>query len=742
MFGQEQDWETLSGTVENIIHRNQDDGYTVLELSSKGELYTAVGAELADVQEGEEVTLHGRFTTHANFGEQFRAEACEAHLPDTAAMIRRYLAAGALPYIGKALAGRIVDAFGDKTLEIIATDPMALTKVKGITPQKARAASKEFKRIYGVREAISSLAQYELPASAAIALFRKYGPDTADIVSQNPFLLCEPPVSRDFDFADRIAQNMGFLYDDHVRVGAGIQYILRYNMQMNGHTCLPRAKLCEVASGYLRVEQETVEATMDALLENKELYVVEFDGKNRIFLPEYMRAERYVAEHLHRLIHWPSKNLCDVDTLTARSEAIQGITYAPLQREAIAAALRANALVLTGGPGTGKTTAINGMLSAFQQCGDRVALAAPTGRAAKRLSELTGRPAKTIHRLLEVDHSKRDTVRFLHDEKNPLKCDVVVIDEMSMVDMLLFESLLRALRPQCKVIMVGDEDQLPSVGAGSVLSSVIASGTVPTVRLRDIFRQAAQSLIVSNAHRIVAGQTPLPGRRDGDFFLMEADGDACLELVCDLVCRRLPSYYGFHPLEDIEVLCPSKKGLVGTESLNAALQQRLNPPAPGRAQLAVREKILRVGDKVMQMRNNYDIPFTRPDGGEEGAGAFNGDMGVVVAVDARAGTVTVRMEDRLYVYTPDCVRELEPAYAVTIHKSQGSEFAAVIIPVMNTPPMLLYRNLLYTGVTRAKTLCVLVGHAKEVEQMVANVRSSKRFSCLAHLLQSGGEAPA
>ncbi len=742
MFGQERDWETLSGTVENIIHRNKDDGYTVLELSSGGELYTAVGTELADVQEGEDVTLHGRFVTHANFGEQFRAEACEAHLPDSAAMIRRYLSAGALPYIGRALAGRIVDKFGAKTLEIIATDPQKLTQIKGITPQKANAISREFKRIYGVREAISSLAQYDLPASAAIALFRKYGPDTADIVSQNPFILCDPPVNRDFESADRIAQNMGFLYNDQVRVEAGLLFILRYNMQANGHTCLPRAKLCEVASGYLRVEPETVESTMEDMLVNEDLYLVEFDDKERVFVPEYMRAERYIADHLRRLIHWPAKNKYDVASLTKRAETVQGITYAPLQRTAIAMALGANALVLTGGPGTGKTTAINGMLTAFQQCGDRVALAAPTGRAAKRLSELTGRPAKTIHRLLEVDHSKRDEVRFVHDEHNPLKCDVIVIDEMSMVDVLLFESLLRALRPQCKVIMVGDEDQLPSVGAGNVLGSIIASDVVPTVRLRDIFRQAAQSLIVSNAHRIVLGQPPLPGRRDGDFFLMESDGEACRDLVCDLVCRRLPQYYGFHPLEDIEVLCPSKKGVVGTESLNAALQQRLNPPGPGRAQIAVREKILRVGDKVMQMRNNYDIPFTRPDGGEEGAGAFNGDMGVVVAVDARAGTVTVRSEDRLYVYTPDCVRELEPAYAITIHKSQGSEFGAVVIPVMNTPPMLLYRNLLYTGVTRAKTLCVLVGHKAEVAQMVASARSNKRFSCLSHLLKSGEEGGA
>ena len=375
------------------------------------------------------------------------------------------------------------------------------------------------------------------------------------------------------------------------------------------------------------------------------------------------------------------------------------------------------------------------MLAAFEQCGDRVALAAPTGRAAKRLSELTGRKAKTIHRLLEVDRSGGEIVRFIHNEKNLLKCDVVVIDEMSMVDDMLFESLLLALKPACKIIMVGDEDQLPSVGAGNVLGNIIASGIVPTVRLTEIFRQAAESMIVSNAHRIVTGQPPQKGGLDSDFFMLESDGEACADLVCDLVCRRLPQSYGFDPFEDIQVLCPSKIGPLGTVALNAALQQRLNPPGPGRPQIQVRDKILRVGDKVMQIKNNYDIPYTRPDGGEDGAGAFNGDMGVIESVDVRGGSVTVRSEERRIVYTSEYLRELEPAYAVTIHKSQGSEFPAVIVPVMDVPPKLCYRNLLYTGVTRAKSLCILAGHSREVVQMVHSVRRNKRFSCLAELLQ-------
>ncbi len=737
---QEQEWETLSGTVENIVYCNEANGYTVLELSSGEELHTAVG-ELSSVNVGEEVTLHGRFVTHPSFGEQFRAEAFEVRLPESVTAIRRYLASGALPYIGKALAGRIVDAFGADTLEVIATDPMALTKIRGISAEKARAASNEFKRLFGVREAISYLARYHLPAGAAVALFRQYGPDTVDIVSHNPYVMCGPPAHQDFLAADAIAQEMGLLYDAHERVCAGLMYVLRHNLQ-NGHTCLPRDKMCAAASDFLRVEPETVFSTLDAMLSSGALGEAELDGESWIYLPEYLQAERYAASHLRRLVHWPGSGGGDVEKFIARAEASQGITYAPLQRKAIAAAFQSNALVLTGGPGTGKTTTVNGILSAFEQNGDRVLLAAPTGRAAKRMAELTGRKAKTIHRLLEVDFSRNDAVCFQHNEKNPLKCDVIVIDEMSMVDALLFESLLRALRPQCKIIMVGDEDQLPSVGAGHVLGGVIASGVVPTVRLRDIFRQAAESMIVSNAHRIVTGERPVKGTRDSDFFMLEADGEACLELVCDLVCRRLPQRYGFDPFEDIQVLCPSKLGLLGTASLNAALQQRLNPPAPGRAQLVIRDKFLRVGDKVMQVRNNYDIPYTRPDGGEDGAGAFNGDMGVIVSVDPHAGSVTVRSEDRLLVYTSEHVRELEPAYAVTIHKSQGSEFPAVILPVMDVPPKLLYRNLLYTGVTRAKTLCVLAGHSAEVVQMVGSVRRNRRFSCFAKLLQGTGDSDA
>ncbi|MEG2287135.1 MAG: AAA family ATPase, partial [Ruthenibacterium sp.] len=632
------------------------------------------------------------------------------------------------------LAQRIVDAFGEDTLEIVATDAKRLATVKGLTLIKAKAVQAEFKRMYGVRETMVYLAGLGLSTSAAVALYKVYGPDTNTVVGHNPYVMCGFPAYVEFSVADRIAADLCMEYDSRERVHAGVLFVLQHNLQ-NGHTCLPQNKLLLTVAEFLHVEPENISVVLDEMLEAGDVYAAEFHEKAFVFLPEYLRAEQTVAAHLRALMAIPSVTAQDADRLINRLELTNNITYAPLQRKAISDALNNRALVLTGGPGTGKTTTVNGILAAFEQQGDRVALTAPTGRAAKRLSELTGRKATTIHRLLEVDYSQDNLVRFIHNEKNLLRCDVVVIDEMSMVDVLLFESLLCALKPACKIIMVGDEDQLPSVGAGNVLGGVMASQVVPTVRLTEIFRQAAQSAIVSNAHRIVAGEPLLLGGRDSDFFIMERDDpEICARLVCELVSRRLPKSYGLDPLEDIQVLCPTKIGPVGTVALNVMLQDCLNPAAMHKPQLNLRDRVLRLGDKVMQMKNNYDIPYTRP-GGEDGAGAFNGDMGIIIDVDARAGSVTVRSEDRCIVYSSEYVRELEPAYAVTIHKSQGSEFAAIVIPVLDVPPKLCYRNLLYTGVTRARRLCVLTGHAREAAQMVSNARQNKRFSCLSDFLR-------
>ena len=572
----------------------------------------------------------------------------------------------------------------------------------------------------------------------AVALYRHYGPDTVDMLRRDPYLLCGYPAHQDFRAADAIAGQMGLEYDSFERVRAGLVHVLRHNLN-NGHACLPAARLVPTVAQFLRVEPQQVENVLRQMCEDGDAVLFGEEEAAAVYLPEYYDAERCVALALRETMRIPPHGGKSAAAAIRRLEAVNGIRYAPLQKQAIEKALGENALVLTGGPGTGKTTAVNGMLAAFEENGDRVALAAPTGRAAKRLSELTGRKAKTIHRLLEVDHTAADSTRFLHNAKNPLKCDVIVIDEMSMVDVLLFQSLLNALKPSCRIIMVGDEDQLPSVGAGNVLASVIASGLVPVVRLKEIFRQAAQSLIISNAHRIVEGLAPQKGTRDSDFFQLECPtAEACAALVCDLVARRLPQSYGYDPFEDIQVLCPTKMGPVGTQALCTALQQRLNPPAAHKAELKLYDKVLRTGDKVMQVRNDYDIPFTRPGGGEDGAGAFNGDMGVIEAVDPREGTVTVRSEDRRLVYSGEALRELELAYAITIHKSQGSEFAAVVVPLFDVPPRLCYRNLLYTGVTRAKDLCILAGHAAEAAGMAQNAMRNKRFSKLAQMLKGEG----
>ncbi len=724
----------LEGTVENVVYHNEDTGYTVIELSAEDTLITAVG-ELGDVNEGEELILHGVYTTHPNHGKQFKASLCEAHLPQDVGAIRKYLSGGALPYIGPALAKRIVDAFGAETLDVISAEPERLARIKGLTPARAKAISNEFRRIFNIREAIAWLARYGVSSAAAVEVYRLYGACTIETVANNPYVLCAGGLGVSFKMADAMAAELQIDGESDRRVGAAILYVLRHNLQ-NGHTCLPAGKLLQTACSFIGVAPERVAACVDKLLEDEELTSATVGEKEYLYLPEYYRAEQNIAAYLGHLAGFPEAAAQHADKLINANQLISGIEYAPLQRKAITAALAQHALVLTGGPGTGKTTTINAMIACFEQMGERVALAAPTGRAAKRLSELTGRKAQTIHRLLEVDFSKDNLVRFIHNEKNKLRYDVVIVDEMSMVDVLLFENLLAALKPACRVIMVGDEDQLPSVSAGNVLGGVMASGIVPVVRLTEIFRQAAQSLIVSNAHRIVAGELPQKGDKSSDYFFLESQGEACAQLVCTLVAQRLPDAYHYNAITDIQVLCPTKIGPLGTVALNTRLQELLNPPTPAKKQLSHMGRVFREGDKVMQIKNNYDIQFTR-DNGEDGVGAFNGDMGIIEAVDVRGGGLVVRSEDRRIVYTQEHLAQLETAYAITIHKSQGSEFAAVIMPLAEVPQKLCYRNLLYTGVTRARSLCILAGQMSVLEGMVHSVKNTLRFSCLSAFLKEG-----
>ena len=730
---QNQQLMKLEGVVEHVIYENAESGYAVFEVDAGG-TDVVVAGNVGGVDNGMSVTVYGHMVNHPSYGEQFKAETIEASLPEDTSAILSYLSSGVLPYIGPSTAKKLVAKFGEDTLNVIAQTPQKLCELKGINEQKAAIISNEFRRMYGVREVVAWFARYGLTAQQAVTAYRAFGPHTVEALTQNPYLLCGEPLQLKFGQVDGIAAALQFETGCRLRVAAGLLYALRHNAG-NGHTCLPRDKLLDSTSKFLRVPPDEIEAGLDELLSAEELRTRTFDGVEYIYLPDLLSAEEDIAARLGQLSTFPTEVPKTLDADIRVLEMAQGFEYAPLQKQAIKLALSSRVMVLTGGPGTGKTTTVNAILSLYEALYDRVALCAPTGRAAKRLSELTGHAASTIHRLLEVDYSSGN-VRFIHNEKNLLKYDVIILDEMSMVDVKLFQALLAAARYHCRIIMVGDADQLPSVGPGNILGEILRAGVVPTVRLTDIFRQAQQSLIVQNAHRIVEGRMPQKGGAKDDFFLIESTGLACQKLVCDLVSKRLPKAYGFDPVKDIQVLCPTKVGPTGSVELNKKLQEILNPPAKGRAQIGTAEsaKILRLGDKVMQVKNDYDITFER-DGAEAGVGAYNGDLGIITAVDVDARAVTVMMDDRKYTYTADQLNELEPAYAVTVHKSQGSEFPAVVLPVADVPARLCYRNLLYTGVTRARKLCVLTGTARTEQAMVENVRQNMRYSGLRYLLK-------
>lgn len=737
----EQGIQRLEGAVEHLIYENEGSGYTVFEMSTTQEELVVVAGTIGQVNVGETVTVYGNFTSHPTYGDQFRAETCEVSLPQDAQATLAYLSSGALPYIGPATAKKMIEAYGAEALDVIANTPEQLTAFRGISLEKAKVISQTFKQMFGVREAVAWLGRFGIQARQAVDAFRHFGPSTVEALSHNPYLLCGEPLHLRFAQVDAIAAELQMAQDGQLRIWAALGYVLRHNAG-NGHTCLPRARLVQTTAQFIGLPQERIQQELDNAIQEGEYRSRVFDAVEYIYLPDLLSAEEDIAWRLADLVRYPApqpKNLSrSIDAL----EIGQGFHYAPLQRQAIELALKSNIMVLTGGPGTGKTTTVNAILALFESQADRVALCAPTGRAAKRLSELTGHKASTIHRLLEVDYTQKDggPMRFLHNEKNLLKCDVVVLDEMSMVDVRLFQSLLSALKRGCRMVLVGDADQLPSVGPGNILGEVVRSGVVPTVCLTRIFRQAAESLIVSNAHRIVEGQMPQKGGKTDDFFLMESGGTACQQLICDLVCTRLPKSYGYDPIRDIQVLCPTKIGPTGTTALNQRLQEMLNPPSPQKPQLEAAGKVFRMGDKVMQVRNNYDIPYEK-DGGEAGVGAFNGDMGIVTEVMPAQRALKVQMDDHLVSYSGDALQELEIAYAVTVHKSQGSEFPAVILPVADVPEKLCYRNLLYTGVTRARQLCVLTGRSGVVASMVKNVRQNLRYSGLSWLLVQQKECP-
>ncbi len=729
----------LNGSVEQVIYHNEKNQYTVLNMLADDDFVTVVGS-FPFVSAGEELQVFGKWENNPAYGEQFRAEAFQRARPATAEAMLKYLASGAIKGVGRALAARMVEAFGVNALEVIEKDPERLAQIKGVTLAKAREISAEFQRIIGIRELMAFLGAFGVAPEEAILVWKKYGEESISCVQQDPYSLCDPEIGLSFGVADAVAQSMECPQDDAGRLQAGMLYVLRHNLD-NGHTCLPWDSLCQVGARMLGVAQDLAQDAVGELLDSFRVMEEEIGGRRFIFLQQQHLCEEYIAGRMKAMLRSPPNALYGAEVQTGLIEQSQGIQYAAKQRAAIKAAMEQGVLILTGGPGTGKTTTLNAIIHILKQAGERVLLAAPTGRAAKRMSELTGEEAKTIHRMLQVEWDEQDRPVFNRNERNPLECECLVIDEMSMVDAYVFESVLRALPLGCRLILVGDSDQLPSVGAGNVLGDLIASALFPTVQLKEIFRQSMESLIVTSAHRIVEGQIPQLTVRDNDFFFLPSrEPAAAQELVVGLCAQRLPKSYGFSCVEDIQVLCPSRKGEMGTVELNKLLREAINPAAKGKPEAKINGQLFREGDKVMQVRNDYHLPWTKDDGAE-GQGVFNGDMGVVTEIDKPGGAVRVRIDDKTVLYDFEhAANELEPAYAVTVHKSQGNEFTAVVIPVLKVPGQLRYRNLLYTAVTRAKKLLILVGERSVLGQMIENNRKTRRYTGLKWFLER--ESPA
>ena len=727
-----QELKKIEGTIAHITFQSEKTGFTVLELETEDEMITVVGA-MAGIGEGQKLVAFGEYTTHPSFGVQFKAASFEIALPCDVNAILKYLSSGAVHGIGEATAKRLVAAFGEDTFSVIESDPERVSKVQGLSYKKAINIQKEFKKIFGIKDAIAYLSTYGINAQDAIALYTYYGQNTTEIISGNPFVICGEPCNFEFEFADEICKKLSMEYDSRERINGGIMYVLKHNT-LKGHSCVPRVKLVEIVAKYIFVEPEKIDKSIELLSDEGVLMSENIDDNEFIFLSELYIAEIVSAEKLCQLLSVKSETDENLAQKINNIEILQEIRYAPKQIEAINKVVNSNVSIITGGPGTGKTTLVKGIISLFEMQGEKISLCAPTGRAAKRLSELSMRSAKTIHRLLEVIPGSRDNIRFVHNKDNPLPCTVLIVDEFSMVDILLFSQLITAVKDNCRVIFVGDYNQLPAVGPGNILKDLLENGRIPSVKLVDIFRQAQVSGIVVNAHNINNGKLPTPSDKDGDFFMLNGRPDNIDEIISQLVYTRLPKAYGLDSIEDIQVLSPSKKRRGGTANLNIVLQQILNPPIPDKKQLNYNGIVFREGDKIMQIKNNYDIEYQKDDGTTD-TGVFNGDIGCIEKINTYSKTMQLRFEDKLYEYTQEEFMQLEHAYAITVHKSQGCEFKAVVLSIADTAKELQYRNLLYTAITRAKDLLVVVGDTKILQAMVANHRKQLRYSGMKHFIE-------
>ncbi len=724
---------TLTGMIERITYKSPSGDFTVAELNDGDSLMTVVGS-LCGAGVGETVRLGGYYDDHPTFGIQFRAETCERCMPNTAASILKYLSSGGIKGIGPTTAMRIVSRFGDETLAIIEKSPERLAEIKGISTAKAIAVSEEFLKQFGVRDLMVYLAQYDVSPDESLRIYKLLGPSALDKIRLNPYYTCSDEIGFSFERADAIASGMGYGTDFDFRIMCGTEYVLRHNVQ-NGHTCIPYDKAVNVAAELLGASIERITEACDKMIEQARLVSEMIGDKRFLFLPYQYKAERYIADRIKVMLHSAPPTPIDIKRSIADIEGELDISFGELQYKAIEAAVKKGVLILTGGAGTGKTTTLNAIIRLMERAGLTISLAAPTGRAAKRMTEVTGYESKTIHRLLEVEWDDSHRPFFARNERNTLDCHVLIVDEMSMVDSVMFESLLRAVPFGCRIVLVGDSDQLPSVGAGNVLHDLIDSGAVPTVELTEIFRQAMQSAIVTNSHLILEGTMPDLTRRDSDFFFLHSKSARnAAETVCELATTRLPKAYGYNSFDQIQILCPSRKRDAGTFAINNAMQALLNPNDGAKTEINFGAYILREGDKVMQIKNNYDITWTKDDG-SDGMGVYNGDVGVLESIDRRSDSMRIRFDDRVADYMIACADQLELAYAVTVHKSQGSEYDCVVMPVADMPPQLRYRNLLYTGVSRAKKLLVLVGNEQTVKEMTDNVKRTRRYTALRSFLE-------
>ena len=726
--------ERLEGSVEHVIYYNKDNGYTICDMAVGDEIITAVGA-MPMTGEGDRLTVYGRWTHNAKYGRQFSVTQYERVMPADVASILKYLSSRVIKGVGPKTAQRIVDEFGEDTFDVIENHPEWLANVKGISMKLANSISENFKEQAGVRSAMMFFRDY-FGVTTTLKIYKKWGTRCVDVAKQNPYRLCNEIEGIGFERADSMAEKLGFLNNNFDRIMSGINYVLMKNETLNGHVCLPRKKLCESALALLEVDAESADRAVAELLREGKLISRVCEDDEMIYRFETYENEQYIADKLRQIDRMSAAvDVADIMSFIGNEEIKSGITYAQLQKKAIEDALRYGVMVLTGGPGTGKTTVVRALIRIFDSMGFDIALAAPTGRAAKRMSEATSMEAKTIHRLLEMTYDASGSFVFCRNENCLLDEQIIIVDEASMIDNALMASLLRAIKPGARLIIIGDSDQLPSVGAGNVLRDIIDSGRFATVRLTEIFRQAQKSLIITNAHAVNGGQMPVLSVKDNDFFFLPRRTDREIAAtVCELCHTRLPRTYGEMGRSGTQVIAPSRKGEAGTESLNILLQGRLNPAAANKKEHRFRDKVFREGDKVMQIRNNYDIVWTRVLDDKTGNGIFNGDIGIIEEIDNADERMLILFDDRSVGYEFSLLEDLEHAYAITVHKSQGSEYPIVIIPMCSAASMLLTRNLLYTAITRAQSMVILVGREDIVAEMVSNNRQSMRYTGLCELL--------